>query len=233
MGPDERARLEERIAAFLAKMPPGVTLCAVVKARLPEEIAVALQAGIRVLGSNYAQETLDLRKQFDAAATPIPAPATWRFIGHLQSNKVRDLIPAVDAVDTLDRLKIAAALDRRAAELGRVLPVLVEVNSGREPQKSGVFPEAIPEFIGSLAAFKNLEIAGLMTMGPAGLGGEGLRPYFEATRRCYEALQSSRQGNLRPDVLSMGMSDSWEAAIAEGANLVRIGTALFGERSRN
>lgn len=90
------------------------------------------------------QETLDLRKRFDAEAASSLAPATWRFIGHLQSNKVRDLIPAVDAVDTLDRLKIAAALDRRAGELGRVLPVLVEVNSGREPQKSGVFPKRSP-----------------------------------------------------------------------------------------
>ncbi|MBN8218614.1 MAG: YggS family pyridoxal phosphate-dependent enzyme [Spirochaetes bacterium] len=230
MNPEDALRLRERISGILARLPVGVSLCAVVKSRTPGEIAVAIESGIGLLGSNYVQETLDLQGRLEREYGAGRDRARWRFIGHLQSNKIRALAPRVDSVDTLDRPKIASILDACAAERGSAYPVLVEVNSGREPQKAGVFPEAIPEFIASLAPFAHLRIEGLMTMGPAGLGGDGLRPYFAQTRACFEALQSVRQPNLFPTTLSMGMSDSWEAAIAEGANLVRIGTALFGPR---
>lgn len=216
----EEVPLEHRIREMLGAMGQGVTLCAVVKGRSDSEIDRAIAAGISVIGSNYAQETTRLR-------LAVKGKALWRFIGHLQSNKIRDLVPSVDTVDTVDRPKIAKMLNDRAGELGRTLPVLIEINSGREPQKSGVFPEGAIALAESILSFPHLTLSGVMTMGPAHFEGEKLRPFFAETRECLRRIQV-----LYPtaQTLSMGMTGSWQVALSEGANLIRLGSHLFGPR---
>jgi len=157
-------------------------------------------------------------------------PATWHMIGHLQRNKVRKAIRLFDLIETLDSLHLAQEIDRRCAVMGKVMPVLVEVNSGRETSKSGVFPEDLEKLVRGLQAYEHIRVEGLMTMGPRFGDPELARPFFRATREAFEHLSRLDLPNVSMQTLSMGMSNSYQIAIEEGANLVRIGTLLFGER---
>ncbi|HNQ34783.1 MAG TPA: YggS family pyridoxal phosphate-dependent enzyme [bacterium] len=213
--------IRENVREVLGGLPAGVELEAAVKSRSPEEIREAVAAGIRIVGANYVQEA--------AAVFPGLGPEVRRhFIGRLQKNKVKKAVELFDLVETVDSFELGAELARRAEAAGKVMPVLVEVNSGREAQKAGVRPEAALELAAALAGLKGLRVEGLMTMGPAAAGPEELLACFRATRSLYEAGRERFGLSFR--CLSMGMSDSYRLAVEAGANLVRLGTRLFGPR---
>lgn len=212
------------VKALLAELPPGVELVAAAKARTAAEVLEAVEAGVALVGENYVQE----------AAAVIPAVgrrARWHFIGHLQTNKAKKAVELFDLIETVDSAALGREIDKRAAAAGKPMEVLVEINSGREPQKAGVLPEDTEGLVRELAALPHLRVLGVMTMGPFEGDPEGSRPYFEATRRVFDALRHAAIPGVEMWHLSMGMSHSWRVAVEEGANLVRIGTAIFGPRS--
>ncbi len=215
--------IRDNIEQLLAEIPEGVELAAAAKARTPEEIEEAIEAGVRVIGENYVQEAL-------AAHDQVKLPARWHFIGHLQTNKVRKIVEIFDMIQTVDSLRLAREIDKRCGAIGKVMPILIEVNSGREPQKCGVLPEEAVELIGEAASLPNLKVEGLMTMGPLTGDPELARPYFVETRNLFEKTAELGIPGVEMKVLSMGMTNSYRVAIEEGSNLVRIGTKIFGPR---
>jgi len=215
--------IAENVRAILAELPPGVELVAAAKTRTAAEVLEAVEAGVRAVGENYVQE----------AAAIFPAVGRrvrWHLIGHLQTNKAKKAAEIFDLVETVDSIALGRELDQRAAAFGKTMDVLVEINSGREPQKAGVLPEEAEALVRELAALPRVHVLGLMTMGPFEGDPEDSRPYFVETRRVYEALESAAVPGVEMRHLSMGMSHSWRVAVQEGATLVRIGTAIFGPR---
>jgi PLP dependent protein len=215
-----RARIGQAESA--AGRPAGsVTLLAVSKTMAAGDVAAALAAGQQDFAENYAQELRDKREAL--AATP----ARWHFIGPLQSNKVKYVAGQVALLHSLDSLELAAEVDRRAGDATQ--DVLIQVNVASEPQKRGAAPDALPALLDGVAALPRLRCRGLMVIPPF----EGdPRPHFSALR----ALRDREAARARPNVelheLSMGMSQDLESALAQGATLVRVGTAIFGERRR-
>lgn len=213
--------IEENVKAILAGLPPGVLLVAAAKTRTADDIKRAINAGVSIIGENYLQEA-------EVAYAAIGKEASWHFIGYLQRNKVKKAVRIFDMIETVDSLRLAVKVDKECAKLGKVISVLVEVNSGLESQKTGVFPQEVEGLINKLTSMKNLKVEGLMTMGPRFGEPEKARPYFRETKRLFDKLQNLP--NVRMRYLSMGMSNTYQIAIEEGANIVRIGTKLFGER---
>lgn len=214
------ARVRERIAEAAARAgrkPDEIQLVAVSKTRPAQDLRDAYAAGQRLFGENYAQELRD-----KAGALSDLADLKLHFLGSLQKNKARYVAAAADMFEALDDLELAAELDKRAAAAKRILPVLAEVNLG-EAQKGGVPEDRLSAFVEGLAAFSHLQLEGLMCIPPATESAERVRPYFRRT------AQAARRLGL--PALSMGMSADFEVAIEEGATLVRVGTAIFGERS--
>jgi len=215
------ARIAEA-ARQSGRKPEQVRLVAVSKTHGPEAVKEALAAGQILFGENYVQEAQDKI----AAVGPGPS---WHFIGHLQSNKAKVVAELFDVVQSVDRLKLAKALDRRAGELGRKLGVLLQVNVGGEAQKSGCAPAEAANLAQEVAKLEHLELTGLMTMPPFFDDPQRARPLFAQLRELAVRLgRDLPEGAMRH--LSMGMSGDFEAAIAEGATLVRVGTAIFGQR---
>jgi pyridoxal phosphate enzyme (YggS family) len=212
------------IRRVLGELPPGVLLVAAAKGRPVEQIQEAVEAGVTVIGENYVQEA-------EAALTAISLRVKWHFIGRLQRNKTRKAVGLFDMVQTIDSITIARDLDARCAQAGRSMPVLIEINSAREPAKSGVFPEHVEVLVRAVAALPNLRVQGLMTMGPAVDSAEEIRPFLALTRRTFEVVKSLALPGVEMKYLSMGMSDSYQVAISEGANMVRLGREIFGKRS--
>ncbi len=210
------------VARILAELPTGVSLVAAAKTRLPGEVLEAVAAGVTAIGENYIQEAERVRGAVGEGR------ACWHLIGHLQRNKVARAVRVFDVIETVDSTVIAAAIDDACSRIGKVMPVLVEVNSGREPGKFGVLPEAVIDLVGEVSSFPGIEVVGLMTMGPADL--TVVRPGFTETRRLFDEIAALQLPQVTMELLSMGMSASYRIAIEEGANLVRIGTAIFGER---
>jgi pyridoxal phosphate enzyme (YggS family) len=215
--------IAENVRAILAELPPGVELVAAAKTRTPSEILEAVEAGVRIIGENYVQEA-------QAAFQAVGARARWHFIGSLQKNKVKRAIEIFDVIETVDSVELGREIDRRAAVVGKVASVLIEVNSGQEPQKAGVLPKEVEALVRSLAVLDNIKLTGLMTMGPFEGNPEDARPYFRETRRVRDEIASLTISGIEMRHLSMGMTNSWRVAVEEGANLVRIGTGIFGER---
>ena len=197
---------------------------AAVKGRSPLEIREVIAAGIRIVGESYVQEAR-------AAFAVVGHAAQWHMIGHLQRNKVRHAVELFSMIETVDSIKLAGEIDRRCAAIGRTMPVLVEVNSGREPQKYGVVPEAVAELIERMSRLEHVTVEGLMTMGPRYGDPELARPFFQETTRLFDELKCMEDVRVRMRYLSMGMSNTYRVAIEEGANIVRIGTKVFGERT--
>ncbi len=215
--------IKESVRRLLEELPAGVTLVAAAKTRSPAEIAEAVEAGIAFIGENYVQEA-------QAAFAVIGNRTKWHMIGHLQRNKVKYAVTIFDMIETVDSLRLATEIDRRCAQIGRAMPVLVEINSGREPQKAGVLPEDAEGLLRAMAPLANIEVQGLMTMGPRFGDPEEARPYFKETKRLFDALKDLRLPDVELRILSMGMSNSYRVAIEEGATMIRIGTGIFGER---
>jgi pyridoxal phosphate enzyme (YggS family) len=215
--------IEENVKKILEELPPGVELMAAAKSRTPKEILQAVEAGITIIGENYIQEALTA---FEVVGTVVK----WHFIGHLQKNKVKKAIQIFDMIETVDSLELAREIDKRCSQHGRIMPVLVEINSGREPQKFGVLPEEAEILIKEMLSLQNVKIEGLMTMGPMFGNPEDARPYFIETRKIFDKLRTLSLPGIEMRYLSMGMTNSYKVAIEEGANIVRIGTKIFGPR---
>ena len=213
-------QIAENVRRILRDLPAGVTLVAAAKGRSAAEITEAIEAGISVVGENYVQETERVR-------TLVNRPAQWHCIGHLQKNKVKKAAALFDLIQTVDSVSLAEEISRVATSAGRVMPVLIEVNSGRETAKSGVLPEQVVLVVGQVATLPGVRVRGLMTMGPP-LSAIELRPYFAETRSLFDCLKRDPPPGVEIEFLSMGMSDSYQVAIEEGANMVRIGRAIFG-----
>ncbi len=216
--------IADRVRKVLAEIPPHVSVLAAAKTRTVDEIRAVIEGGIRIVGQNYVQEA---QRAIEALGRDA---AEWHMIGHLQRNKAKAAVRLFDAIETVDSVRLAEAIDREAAKVGRVLPILIEVNSAREPQKSGVLPEEAADLIREIAGLPSIRIEGLMTMGPLVDDPEEIRPFFAETKRLFDEIAGLRIPDVRMRVLSMGMSDSFGIAIEEGATLVRLGTVLFGPR---
>jgi len=215
--------IRENVQRILKEIPCGVTVVAATKQRSVAEIEEAIAAGITVIGENYVQEAKE-------KYAVIGKKVQWHLIGHLQTNKVRQALDIFDLIQTIDSERLARKLNAESGATGCAFPVLIEVNIAREPQKSGVYPEEIHPFVEKISTLGNIVIQGLMTLGPVVDKPANLAPYFRELRRIYEQLSRIKNPKLAMKYLSMGMSDSYKVAIDEGANLVRIGTAIFGPR---
>lgn len=215
--------IEESVKRILEELPEGVQLVAAAKSRTPDEITQAVAAGVGIIGENYVQEA-------EAAYREVGKKAQWHFIGHLQKNKVKKAVRIFDMIETVDSVDLAKEIDKRSGFSGRICSVLIEINSGREPQKFGVMPEDAELLAREIAALSNLNLMGVMTMGPYAGDPEDARPYFVETRRIFEHLGGLDIPKVTITYLSMGMTNSYKIAIQEGANLVRIGTKIFGPR---
>ncbi|MFH0797467.1 MAG: YggS family pyridoxal phosphate-dependent enzyme [Candidatus Omnitrophota bacterium] len=216
--------IKEKVQAILAELPPGVELVAAAKSRTPQEILEAVEAGVKIVGENYLQEA-------ESAFNNIGPKVSWHFIGHLQKNKVKKAVSFFDMIETVDSLEIAIEIDKRAGAAGKIMPVLIEVNSGRELQKFGVVPEEVAKVVTEISFLPNVKVTGLMTMGPVRNNPEDLRTYFQETKRLFDRIKTIGLSTVDMKYLSMGMSDSYLMAIEEGANLIRLGTRIFGPLS--
>ncbi|MEH6671830.1 YggS family pyridoxal phosphate-dependent enzyme [Halopseudomonas sp.] len=217
------ANVRERIArsaATAARDPAEITLIAVSKTRPASAIRDAWAAGLRDFGENYLQEALE------KIETLSELPLTWHFIGPIQSNKTRPIAEHFDWVHGVDRLKIAQRLSEQRPEHLAPLNICLQVNISREPSKSGVLPEDVAELAEAVAALPRLKLRGLMAIPAPAEDSEGRRQPLRELRECLQSLP------MPLDTLSMGMSDDLGEAVQEGATLVRVGTALFGEREK-
>ncbi len=215
--------IADNVKRILETLPPGVILVTAAKARTPEEVEEAVRAGVTHVGHNYVQEA-------ERMIPAIKGKARWHMIGHLQKNKVKKAVRLFDMIETVDSWPLAELIDRRCAAIGKIMSVLVEINSGREASKTGVLPEEVDDLVRRVSDLQHIHVQGLMTMGPRFGDPEDARPYFQATKEAFDHLAKANLPNVEMRYLSMGMSNSYQVAIEEGANMVRLGTVLFGER---
>jgi PLP dependent protein len=221
--------IRERIARCCERIgrdPVEVTLVAVAKTFPAETVREVVQAGVGDIGENYVQELQHKRDVLGDKGI------RWHFVGHLQSNKARMVAPFAHLIHAVDSVALARELDRRVREAGRVLDVLIEVNTTGEGSKFGVRPDGAESLVRSMRPFPNLRIAGLMTIGPLLPDPEGSRPMFRLLRELRDSIAAVPQDNVTMRHLSMGMTGDFEVAIEEGATIIRIGTAIFGHRVR-
>jgi pyridoxal phosphate enzyme (YggS family) len=212
-------------AALAAGRPPEtVRLVAVSKTVPAERVRQAVETGITLLGENYIQEARD------KIETLSELDVAWHFIGHLQSNKAKYAVRLFDMIHSVDSLKLARELDKQAAKHGKRQDILIQVNTGKEASKSGVYEEEALALVRQAGRMENLCVKGLMTLPPYFNAPEKVRPFFRALRELRDRIRDEALPGVSMDELSMGMTGDFEAAIQEGATLVRIGTAIFGER---
>ncbi len=204
--------------------PEDIRLIAVSKRMSLQHVEQAAQYGQALFGENYLQDAKDKIEEFKGQAE-------WHFIGHIQSNKAKAVVSLFDLVHTVDRLKLAKALNKHAGQLGKKLSVLLQVNVGEEEQKAGVLPADAEKLIQSMQTLPHLQVCGLMTIPPFKNNPEEVRPYFRQLRMMAENFANKDYfANGSQFELSMGMSGDFEIAIEEGATLIRVGTAIFGQR---
>lgn len=204
--------------------PETVQLVTVSKTVSVDVIHQAIDAGVTVLGENYIQEA---RTKFDQLA---PLPVSWHFIGHLQTNKAKYAVRQFDLIHTVDSSRLAKAINREAAKIDKIQSILIQVNIAQEATKSGIETENVETLAQEIAQLDHLKLKGLMTMPPFFNAPDRVRPFFRQLREIRERLQQLNLPGVDLTELSMGMTGDFEVAIAEGATLVRIGTAIFGER---
>ena len=223
---DNYMRVMERIETAKARSPyhQEVTLLAATKTVPAEEIIYAIEElGLPVAGENKVQELLS---KYDELKGKCPL----HIIGHLQTNKVKSIIGKVDMIQSVDSIKLAEEIAKRSRDAGVVTDVLCEINIGREENKGGIMPEETEEFVSRLLETEGLRLRGLMTMAPVCEKNDEYKKYFSKTYDIYLDILGKKSHNIIEPILSMGMSDSFEVAIEEGANLVRVGSSIFGSR---
>jgi pyridoxal phosphate enzyme (YggS family) len=203
--------------------PQDITILGASKSQPPERLQWAWEAGLRVYGENRVQEALMKMPQ-------LPAGIEWHLLGPLQSNKVKKVVPAFVAVHSIDRLKIARALDREAAKLGQKITGFLEINLATEETKHGFLPTVLPNHLDELAQLDSLQIVGLMAIPPFEKDPQASRVWFRQLRALRDTIREREDWQDFPGLLSMGMSHDYDVAVEEGATHVRIGTSLFGPR---
>ena len=217
--------IADRVRELKATLPAHVDLVAAAKTKSSDDVRAALDAGLHVIGHNYVQEAQSMIEDVGRQA------AEWTFIGHLQRNKVKIAVQLFDGIQTVDSIRLAVAIDKECHKIGRIMPILIEINAAREPQKSGVSPEDAEELIRELSQLESIRIEGLMTMGPLVSNPEDLRSTFRETKALFDSIASADIPGVDMIVLSMGMSASYQVAIEEGATMIRLGTTIFGPRA--
>jgi len=215
--------IEEKYRRLREEIPDSVRIVAAAKTRTADEVKALIDAGVTDIGENYVQEAEQVRKGLGREAEKL----RWHLIGHLQTNKINKALELFDVIQTLDSVKLARAIDKRAQA---AVPVLIEINSGREPQKTGVLPDDAEQVIREIAGLERMTVTGLMTMGPRFGDPEDARPYFRATKKLFDDMAALEIPGVQMDVLSMGMSNAYRVAIEEGSTMIRPGTVLFGKR---
>lgn len=218
--------IEERIQKARKKSPrpdEPVTLLAVSKYHTLEEIQEAIQAGHHLFGENRVQELLPKREAFNCEE------ATFHLIGPLQTNKVRQVIDKVAMIESLDRVKVAEEIEKRAAQHNLHIPCLLQVNMAGEEQKSGMAPEDVLPFLETIRSYPHIDLQGLMFIAPNTVNKEEVRPYFKKMYQLYQTIAAQDLPGVTMRWLSMGMSGDYEIAIEEGANMVRIGSGIFAK----
>lgn len=219
--------LREQIAAAAASSGRSleeITLMAVTKTVSPERVNESIAAGITLLGENRAQE---LAEKYDAYDTQ---HAAIHFIGHLQTNKVKTVIDRVSMIESVDRLSLAAEINRLAGLRNRKMPILIEVNIAAEESKSGVLPEKLPSLLEEISQLPHLSVEGLLAIPPKVGSDFQKEKYFEQMYQHFIDIRSKNMDNITMNTLSMGMSEDFPLAIRQGSTIVRIGRGLFGER---
>lgn len=220
---DDIWSITDSVHQVLEAIASEVTLVAAAKRRSVAEVRAAIDAGVTHIGHNYIQEAALMFGQLNGLAQ-------WHMIGHLQRNKAKTAVEIFDMVETVDSWHLATELDKLNARIDTKMPVLIEVNSGREASKNGVMPEDVESLVRRMSELEHVTVLGLMTMGPRFGDPEQARPFFQETRRAFDRLARLDMPHATMRWLSMGMSNSYRVAIDEGANLVRIGTKIFGPR---
>jgi len=215
--------IKQNVKQILSELPNGIELVAAAKTRTAEEVLEAIESGVTIIGENYVQEA-------ERIYEVIGNKAKWHFIGYLQKNKVKKAVRLFDMIETVDSIDLAMEIDKRCAQIDKIMPVFIEINSGRETQKSGVLPENAEPLVREISHLQNIKVMGLMTMGPRFGNPEDSRPYFVETKRIFDQIKKLDLPNVEMKYLSMGMTNSYKIALSEGANMVRIGTKIFGER---
>lgn len=216
-------KIEDSVKNIIQSIPDHVILVGAAKTRSLDEVKIAVNAGLNILGYNYLQEAMAIKKS-------IGNHVEWHMIGHLQKNKVKKAVEIFDMIETIDSFKLAKLVDKYCNILDKIMPVLLEINIAREDQKAGILPENVIEVAKKISVLPNIQIKGLMTMGPFTQNAEDLRPYFRDTKILFDTIAHENIPNIEMKFLSMGMSNSYEVAIDEGANMIRLGTILFGPR---
>lgn len=234
MTAEEIRRMEERVAQVRAEMeracraagraPGEVLLCAASKTQNSETVRAAAALDIDLFGENRVQELCEKYAAGAYSGKPL------HFIGHLQTNKVRQIIDKVTMIQSVDSTRLAQEISRQAEKANREMDILLEVNIGREENKSGVLPEALPELLEEAAALPRIHVRGLMAIPPADAAREETIRFFSRMTQYFIDIKQKRIDNVTMDYLSMGMSADFADAIRAGANLVRVGSALFGPR---
>jgi PLP dependent protein len=225
---DRLKEVTSRIAAAACacgRDPAEVGLVAVSKTKSVAQVEEAIVAGVTTLGENYVQEA---REKYEALCHH---PVGWHFIGHLQSNKAKYVVRMFDLIHAIDSVKLALEVDRQAQKAAKRQRILMQVNVSGETSKYGLDPDSVISVLREISTFEHIAIEGLMTMPPFFDAPDRARPYFKALRKLRDRIRDEHMDNIKMDTLSMGMTGDYSAAIAEGATLVRIGTAIFGARS--
>ena len=214
----------EKTARACGRDPKSVRLVAVSKTVPANRVKEAIEAGVTDIGENYVQEA---RNKFNMLAA---YPISWHFIGHLQSNKAKYAVRLFDLIHSVDTIKLARELNKQSEKVNKIQDILIQVNVSRETSKSGIYIKDTYDLVKEIGLLKNLSIKGLMTMPPFFDAPEKVKPYFSELRHLRDRIAAENLPGVRLDELSMGMTGDFEVAIEEGATLVRIGTAIFGER---
>lgn len=202
-----------------------ILLVGVSKTQPPEKLMEAFKCGLKVFGENKVQELIQ--------KYPLIQGATWHFIGHLQKNKVKYIIDKVELIHSLDSIELAEEINKRSGRINRIMPVLIQVNIGREDTKSGIFEEEVFEFSKQLSKYPNILVSGIMAIPPVNSNDEISRNYFKKVYNIFNEVKTYKYDNFDIKYLSMGMTGDFEIAIEEGANIIRVGTGIFGQRNYN
>ncbi|HOJ10544.1 MAG TPA: YggS family pyridoxal phosphate-dependent enzyme [Clostridiales bacterium] len=224
---DNINNIKEKVAAAAQRAgrnPDEIRIIAVTKNVEPLRILEAINAGILDLGENRVQELVD-------KITVINRDINWHMIGHLQKNKVKYIIDKIKMIHSLDNIELAREINVRAEKVQRVIDVLIQVNVAEEETKYGIYRHQLMDFIKEISNYRNIRVKGLMTIAPKVQDPNDVRPVFQELRKIFIDISRKNIDNIDMDFLSMGMSNDFEVAIEEGANIIRIGTSIFGKRT--
>jgi pyridoxal phosphate enzyme (YggS family) len=201
--------------------PEEIKLVAVTKTVTIEQIKEAINVGVKIIGENKVHEA---KEKYHI----LTADIKWHLVGHLQTNKAKYAVEIFDLIHSVDSIKLAKEIDRRSLQFGKITNVLVEVNISAEETKYGIKPEEVEPFLKEISKFPRIWVRGLMTIAPMVKDKEETRPYFRKLRELSKEIKSKNMKNVKMDYLSMGMTEDFEIAIEEGANMVRVGRGIFG-----